>query len=211
MKPNPGCWLAILLLITTGSVAGQVIPAQSAVAFGDNAAGYQPITGRQRLRWFVKSTLGPPSLAAGVFTAGIGTAANSPREYGPHWGGFGKRYGMRLSSVATANATQAALGALWGEDPRYFPATGQPFKERIKNVVVLTFVARRPDGDLAPAYARHIGNVGGNFLSNTWRADSHSGAGDAFQRAALGVAGKMGSNAFAEFWPSVRKHLFHRK
>lgn len=103
------------------------------------------------------------------------------------------------------------MGTLWGEDPRYFRATGQPFKGRIKNVVVMTFAARQPDGDLAPAYARHVGNVGGNFLSNAWRADSHSGVGDAFRRAALGIAGKMGSNAFAEFWPSIRKYLFHRK
>lgn len=211
VKPNPEPLLAILLLLAAGTAAGQVITAQPAEAFGDNAAVYQPITGRQRLRWFVKSTIGPQSLAAGMFTAGFGTAKNGPREYGPHWGGFGERYGMRLTGVATSNATQAALGALWGEDPRYFRATGQPFKGRIKNVVVMTFAARGPDGDLAPAYARHIGNVGGNFLSNTWRADSHSGVGDAFQRAALGVAGKMGSNAFAEFWPSVRKHLFHRK
>jgi hypothetical protein len=211
VKPNPEPLLAILLLLAAGTAAGQVISAQPAEAFGDNAAVYQPITGQQRLRWFVKSTIGPQSLAAGMFTAGFGTAKNGPREYGPHWGGFGERYGMRLTGVATSNATQAALGALWGEDPRYFRATGQPFKGRIKNVVVMTFAARGPDGDLAPAYARHIGNVGGNFLSNTWRADSHSGVGDAFQRAALGVAGKMGSNAFAEFWPSVRKHLFHRK
>lgn len=211
VKPSPGCWLAILLLLTAGTAAGQVISAPSTEAFAGNVADHQSITGRQRLRWFVKSTVGPQSLASGMFTAGLGTARNSPREYGSHWGGFGERYGTRLSGVATSNAIQAAMGTLWGEDPRYFRATGQPFKGRIKNVVVMTFAARQPDGDLAPAYARHVGNVGGNFLSNAWRADSHSGVGDAFRRAALGIAGKMGSNAFAEFWPSIRKHLFHRK
>ena len=62
-----------------------------------------------------------------------------------------------------------------------------------------------------PAYARYLGNAGSNFLSNTWRADSASGAGDAGVRILLGFAGKMGSNAFAEFWPDARKYIFRRK
>jgi hypothetical protein len=80
----------------------------------------------------------------------------------------------------------------------------------VKNVVVMTFVARQDDRTTAPAYARYIGITGNNFLSNTWRADSESGVGDACLRTALGFAGRMGSNAFAEFWPSVTQYLFHR-
>ncbi len=202
--------MAVLVLLTANA-AGQIFPARPVEAYGNAATSYQPVTGRQRIDWFAKSTLGPEGLAAGLFTAGFGTARNSSREYGPHWDGFGDRYGMRLTGIATGNAMEAGLGALWGEDPRYFLANGQPFKARISNVVVMTFVARRADGHLAPAYARYLGNAGNNFLSNTWRADSESSAGDACLRIALGVAGRMGSNAFAEFWPSVRKHIFHRK
>jgi len=76
----------------------------------------------------IKSTVGPVSLAAGLFSAGFGTAMNRPREYDPHWEGFGKRYGMRLTGIATGNAMEATIGPLWGEDPRYFRATGQSFK-----------------------------------------------------------------------------------
>jgi hypothetical protein len=64
---------------------------------------------------------------------------------------------------------------------------------------------------LGPAYARYLGNAGNNFLSNSWRADSESGTGDAYIRILLGFAGKMGSNAFAEFWPDARKLILHRK
>lgn len=174
------------------------------------ASSYQPITGRQRFEWLKESTVGPESLAAGLFSAGFGTAINRPTEYGPHWEGFGKRYAMRLTGISTGNAIEAGLGSRWGEDPRYFSAAGQPFKARLKNLVVMTFAARQAHGGLAPAYARYVGNVGNNFLSNTWRADSESSVGDACVRIMLGFAGKMGSNAFAEFWPDARKHLFHR-
>lgn len=210
MNLKPRRVFAILLLVTA-SAASQTIPQPATKPFATPSASYQPITGGQRFRWFVKSTIGPESLAAGLFTAGFGTALSRPREYGPHWEGFGKRYGMRFTGISTGNAMEASVGALWGEDPRYFRATGQPFKGRMKNVVLMTFAARQADGNLAPAYARYIGISGNNFLSNTWRADSESGVGDACLRIALGFAGKMGGNAFAEFWPTLTRHLFHRK
>ena len=117
---------------------------------------YEPITGRQRWRWFISQSVGPPSLAVGVVSAGIATARDKPFEYGPGWEGFGKRYGIRLSGVVTGNAMNAGLGALWGEDPRYFRVGDGPLGHRMRNIVVMTFMARRSDGHLAPAYARYI-------------------------------------------------------
>jgi hypothetical protein len=200
--------LAVLTL-ASASAASQTIPEQAANAFASRPVSYQPITAKQRLHWFTRSTIGPESLAGGVFTAAFGTAINRPQEYGPHWEGFGKRYGMRFSGIATGNTMEASLGALWGEDPRYFRATGQSFKGRIKNVVVMTFAARQADGGLAPAYARYAGISGNNFLSNSWRADNESGVSDACLRTALGFAGRMAGNAFAEFWPTLTDHVFH--
>jgi hypothetical protein len=205
---NPCCFVGILLFGT--AALGQAMAEQHPKTVGPAASSYQPITGRQRFEWLKESTVGPESLAAGLFSAGFGTAINRPTEYGPHWEGFGKRYAMRLTGISTGNAIEAGLGSLWGEDPRYFSAAGQPFKARLKNLVVMTFAARQAHGGLAPAYARYVGNAGNNFLSNTWRADSESSVGDACVRIMLGFAGKMGSNAFAEFWPDARKHLFHR-
>ena len=209
MKISPEHVFAVVLLMTA-SAAAQRPSDPPAKAFGNTSTSYQPITGPQRLNWAVKSTIGPVSLAAGLFSAGFGTAMNRPREYGPHWEGFGKRYGMRFTGIATGNLMEASVGALWGGDPRYFRATGQPIKG-IKNVMVVTFAARRADGELAPAYARYVGISGNNFMSNTWRADGESGVGDACLRTALGFAGRMGGNAFAEFWPTLTKHLFHKK
>jgi hypothetical protein len=112
---------------------------------------------------------------------------------------------------SNSNVLEAGFGALWNEDPRYFRATRRPVKDRIQNIVVMTFAARQANGSLAPAYARYIGKTGGNFVSNTWRADSVSSANDACVRTILGFVGRMSSNAFAEFWPDAKKHLFHRK
>jgi hypothetical protein len=172
---------------------------------------YQPITPRGRVRWFIASTIGPQQLVGGVFTSAIATAIDSPREYGPGWGGFGDRFGMRLTGVSTGNAMEASLGALWGEDPRYFRAPEKSFRVRFRFVIKETFVARRRDGTFAPAYARFVAIPGNNFLSNTWRADTEADAPHAALRTLLGFAGRAAGNAFDEFWPDVEARVFHRR
>ena len=173
---------------------------------------YQPVTVDGRGRWFIYSLLGPSSMLGGTISAAWGTAFNDPREYGPTWEGFGKRFGMRLTGVSVGNAMEAMLGAWWGgEDPRYFRAAGQPFKSRVGNVLRFTVDGYRGDGSLGFSYARLAGNVGNNFLSNTWRAQSEAHWQDALTRIVEGVGAKAASNAFAEFWPSVKSHLHTKK
>jgi hypothetical protein len=170
-----------------------------------------PITAAGRVQWFARSTVGPPSLIGGTISAGWGTLFNAPKEYASHWDGFGKRYGMRLTGVSVSNAMEAGLGTLWGEDPRYFRAEGQPFKRRVGCIVKMTFLASDSQGRTMPAYARYTAISGNNFLSNTWRADSEATAGHALERTLTGFLGRMASNAFAEFWPDVRQRLFKKK
>jgi len=171
-------------------------------------SNYQFITGKQRLKWFLDSTVGPETLTVGLFSAAIGTARDAPYEYGPHWEGFAKRYGMRLSGVSTGNAIEAGLGALWGEDPRYFRDGTDPLKLRIRHVVVMTFTAHNREGHVMPAYARYVATPGNNFLSNTWRVDSESTNRAATLRTIWGVVGLMSKNAFTEFWPDLKQKAF---
>ena len=170
---------------------------------------YQPITGKERFQWFVNSTVGPASLfGAGILSSAWGTLLNSPEEYGGTWRGFGQRYGMRLTGVSTGNAIEATMGAIWGEDPRYFRATSaKPFKGRVGHIVKYTFVAPYKDGKERLAIARISGNVGNNILSRYWRVPSETDWSSTGSRIALGFLGRMGSNAFNEFWPDVRRLL----
>jgi hypothetical protein len=170
-------------------------------------APHEMISGKERVRWVIQGTLGPKSLIVGVFSAGISTADNTPREYGPHWDGFAKRYGMRLTGVATSNTMEAGLGAIWGEDPRYVRSADPAFKKRLGHVFLLTFTALNREGELKPAYARYIAIPGSNFLSNTWRADSVSNSNHALTRTAYGFLFKLASRAWTEFWPDIKQKV----
>jgi hypothetical protein len=214
---------------TTGAMTASALPAQpvpnasasskelptaanaSRAASTDTGGSYSDnddyITGDQRALWVIQSSVGWQSLAYGVIPAGVGTAENHPREYGTHWEGFGDRYGMRLAGLATSNTMEASLGAIWHENPRYKPEPEKSFGGRVESVVYQTFFTRRADGNFEPAYARFLAIPGSNFLSNTWRANSEADTSHALERTGYGFAGAMGSNAFHEFWPSVKSHL----
>jgi hypothetical protein len=215
---NPGRssrrFVIIFLILAAIAAAQTVHPnpntTKPADSFSLSIKPYHPITDRQRLQWFLDSTVGPETLTVGLISAGFGTARDTPKEYGGTWAGFGKRYGMRLTGVATGNAMEAGLGSLWGEDPRYFRTYHQPLKGRLRSVAIMTFLAHNRDGQLMPAYARYIATPGNNFLSNSWRPDSEANARSAALRTLWGFVGLMGKNTFTEFWPDLRRYVFRK-
>jgi hypothetical protein len=211
------CWRSVVTLFALTVIApaqtvqpnptGQTAQARSTSL---SIKPYHYIDGRQRLQWFLDSTVGPETLTVGLFSAGFGTARDKPKEYGGSWAGFGKRYGMRLTGVSTGNAMEAGLGALWGEDPRYFRTYRQPLKGRLVSVLIMTFLAHNRNGQLMPAYARYVATPGNNFLSNTWRANSEADTQSALLRTVWGFVGLMGKNTFTEFWPDLQNHVFRK-
>lgn len=171
------------------------------------AAFAQPITQAQRLQWAAFSSVGPPSLTAGVFTSAFSTAQNNPPEYGPHWQGYGKRQALRLTGAATSSLMEAELGALWGENPRYRRATTKSPKGRAWHAVKTAFLSYDRSGKPMPAYARFIAIPASNVISNTWRPDSQRAASETAGRISLGFLSRIAANSFAEFWPDIRRKL----
>lgn len=163
-------------------------------------AAYTPPTGSDRARWVLKSSFGWKSLGAGVIISAWGTAWNRPEEWGGTWEGFGKRFGTRQAGVTMSNSFEAALGVIWGEDPRYLRSRRQGFWPRTGYALKTALLAHNRNGKLKPAYARYIGIVGNNFITNAWRPPSENNWDDALVRSGWGISGRMLSNLFNEFW-----------
>jgi hypothetical protein len=175
--------------------------------FAASLAFSQSVTQQQRLKWATFSSVGPPSLAAGAITSAISTGRNNPSEYGPHWDGYFKRQGLRLTGAVTSNFMEAELGALWGEDPRYRRATVTSAKGRAWHAVKTAFLAYDRNGKSMPAYARFIAVPSSNFISNSWRPDSQRDFEQTTGRIGLGFLSRIAANSFAEFWPDLRRKL----
>jgi hypothetical protein len=197
------------MLLVPGLLAARADDA-SQVPQGITLPHYEPITKSRRAGWFVKSAAGPESLAAGVVSAGWGTAFNSPPEYGRHISGFAQRYGTRLPEVVIGNAIEAGLGAVWDEDPRYDRSGQGPLWQRLRHAATMTVLAYGGKGTASPAYARYAGIVGENFIAKAWRPDSESSVNFALGQCALGFVGRFASNLFDEFWIDVRNKVRHQ-
>ena len=203
--PSLGCFSFLTLAVFAPALCGQTDPSQAAPKASANTIN--PITGKERATWALRSSFGPASLLGGALSSGWGTLFNRPEEYGPHWEGFGDRYGMRFTGIASSNAMEAGLGAFWGEDPRYFRASGEGFPERLGHVFKMAFLAPNKDGHLRPAFARYIAITGSNYLSNTWRVDSDATVNRASIRVGYGFLGRIAANAWDEFWPDVKNRI----
>jgi len=115
-----------------------------------------------------------------------------------------------MTRSVASNAFTASAAHFLREDPRYFRVPDRPFKARVGNVLRLAVTVRGGNGSFGPAYARYIAFFGNNFLSNSWRVHSEANSHDALLRASEGFGGLLAGNAFEEFWPDVKKRVFHR-
>ncbi|MDZ7640169.1 MAG: hypothetical protein U5J83_18275 [Bryobacterales bacterium] len=186
---------------------GSAPPPNAATAPATPIQGFVPMSGKERTQWYLRSTAGA-AVGGSVLAAGWSTAWRTPQEYPTTWGGFGKRYALSISGVAISNGAEAGLGALWGEDPRYFrkgagPGTG--FGARMNHVLLSAVTATNRDGNRMPAYARYIAIPGSSFLQNDWRPESQSSTNEALLRTLYGFLGRMSANAIREFLPDLRR------
>ena len=210
--------MRIILLSLAMAAVGA---AQSADLSGDLLAAEPPnvtnvipsphpaFTAHDRFRWVVLTTVGPKNLAAGVFVAGINTWRDQPENYSTHWDGFGHRYGNRLLAGGTSHVFEAGLGSLWGEDPRYFRAAGQPLRTRFGHVVKMAFVTHNRNGDPQLAYARYIAIPAGILVSNTWQPDSPTTTGRLSAQIGFSFLSRIVGNAFTQFTPDLLRRFKH--
>jgi hypothetical protein len=138
------------------------------------------------------------------------TWANSPIEYGPHWDGWGRRMGSKFATAAVSSTMEASIGSLWGEDPRYHRLGEGPAKVRLGHAFKMAFMAERASGGVAPAYARFIAIPGSRLISNSWREPSEVTPSGTAWRIGLGFARRIAGDAFVEYWPDMKRRLFHR-
>ncbi|MBI2686307.1 MAG: hypothetical protein HYX27_08325 [Acidobacteria bacterium] len=176
------------------------------------AQDYSPLTGPERLEFFAKRSYGVKSLAvSGPILAGWRTLNNHPEEWGPHWDGFGKRYGARLVNNSVSNAAEISSGAIWGEDPRYFRLGQGGVKARLMQAVKQTAYSRYSDGQYHFGAAKAVGITTGSFYQKLWMPDSATSNSDCMVRIGTGYLGRFISNGFAEFGPGLLRKFKRKK
>ena len=203
MRPSRVSVVAALSLLLVAPAAALCQPAADPPP-PPTADHYVPITGVQRIDWIVDGTVGRRSLTVvGPLATVWQTGFNSPEEWGRGAAGIAKRYAQREADVAISNTIEAGLGALWGEEPRYIRSGRKGIWPRARYAMKTVFLTQRRDGRLKPAWGRFAGNTVNNLIENTWLPPSVTTPGQTALRSGLGMLGRLGGNAWEEFWPDV--------
>jgi hypothetical protein len=158
--------------------------------------------------WFVVNTLGPRNIDADPASAGLGTSIYKGRGDAVTGYRFGQDDRLRVARTYRSNTMEATWGAIGRQELCDYRVAKLPFARRVRNVIRMSFVSYRGDRNPAPRSPGSIGISGSGFLAASWRGNNKANVHDTALRTFTGFLGRMGSIAFQEFSPDVKRRIF---
>jgi hypothetical protein len=159
-----------------------------------------PLTSKQKFSLAARGTFDPVSMIGVAFAAGLEQANNSYPGYGQGAAGYSKRFAAKFVDGRTSDfLTHAVFPSLFHQDPRYYYQGSGSFKSRFIHAVGSAFVTRSDSGRTVPNYSFVLGDMCSAALSNLYYPQVNRGVSLVFNRAAVGLAGRVGTNLIREF------------
>jgi hypothetical protein len=159
-----------------------------------------PLTAKQKFSLAARGTFDPVAMLGVGFAAGIEQANNSYAGYGQGAAGYSKRFAAKFADGRSSDfLTHAVFPALLHQDPRYYYQGTGSIKSRLGHAVLSAFVARSDTGRTVPNYSYLLGDMCSGALSNLYYPQANRGAHLVFTNAAMGLAGRLGTNILREF------------
>jgi hypothetical protein len=169
-----------------------------------------PLSVKEKLVFHAKLAYGPGTLVGIAAIAGYQQLVKAPDEWGP--GGAG--YGRRIGYIGTLSGIRGVLGfgldSALHEDPRYYRSKSTGFFPRVAHAIRGTILTRTDSGGETLSLWRIGGDYGAAFLSNTAYPDRLNTPHQGFIQGSEIMGVDLACNLGAEFWPDIRKKLFHR-
>jgi len=204
-------WSTPVRLAVTAAAIAAGAPAQNHWKVSPNVeAPYEPLGANEKAYLFGYRNVEATAWVKSAVTAGIAQWTDTPTEWGQGMEGYGKRYGHRVANRAVETAIGLGVALALREDARYFRRPTGTVKQRIVNAISQTVVTRTDGGAKTFPAWRLAGDYGGQFVTNLWRPDRETGAGDTMLRGTISLGYDAASNVFKEFWPDIRRKVFRR-
>ena len=169
-----------------------------------------PISAHQKFVIASKDSFDYPLvLLAGAF-AGLGQLADQQPSFGQGIKGYAHRLVTNYADQAMGNMfTEGLFPAMLREDPRYFRRGTGPKWHRAGYAMSRIFVTRTDSGHARFNYSEWLGNATAVAISNTYYPDGRN-----FSDNATKLLEQCGTDAFSqvlkEFWPDIKRKLFHK-
>ncbi len=195
----------------TGTVNDRIFEVLPNYGTVENAKELPPISTGQKFRLATAGVFDWGAYPFNGVLSAIAQAKNDPEAWGQGWGAYGKRFGASFAdnSIGTYMTT-AIFPSLLHEDPRYYQLGKGGFGHRAYHAVNRLFVTRTDSGHDRFNYSESIGNAVAAGISNIYHVpDDRTASRNATTFAFLILYDGL-SNELKEFWPDIRRKVFHK-
>lgn len=168
-----------------------------------------PLDFHGKLNYFLRSTGSPATLARVGLTTGFAHLAFGAGDWGGGADGFADRMQSRYAEHVTRRGVQFAVGALRGEDPRFFRSNKDGFWDRTKFVLSRTVLTQMDDSSTGIAVGRLTGYAVGNFASAYWHPANPTPWKHTLTGTGVNLGGDLAMRMLREFWPDVTRKFRH--
>ena len=153
----------------------------------------------------------PFTFAISGVQAGIEQMKNEKESYGQGALGYAKRYGADFTDAFTNELfVVGVFPSLLHEDPRYFRMGQGGGLRRVGYSLSRIVVARTDSGGRRFNVSEFAGNFTSGLLSQTYYPRNERGIGGIFSRMTVQISYDAFFNLCKEFYPDVKRKLFHR-
>ncbi len=195
----------------TGTVNDRIFDVLPNYGTVENANELPPLRSGQKFRLATASVFDWAAFPFNGVLSAIAQAKDDPKEWGQGWDAYGKRYGASFAdnSIGTYMTT-AIFPSMLHEDPRYYQMGKGSFSRRFPYAMSRLFVTRTDAGTMRFNYSESIGNATAAAISNIYHVDSDRTAARNASTFAFLILYDGLSNELKEFWPDIRRKLFHK-
>lgn len=167
-----------------------------------------PMTGKEKLNYYVHSTYGFSSFLRSAASAGIKQASDSIPEWGQGLEGYSARFASSVGHRIIKNSIRHGLGGLLGEDPRYFKSGRTGIWSRSLYAASQTFVTHKDSGETCFAYTHVLSTVSSVLISRTWYPERKRTIEEYASSIATSLGFDAAINIAREFWPDIKRYIF---
>jgi hypothetical protein len=174
------------------------------------SGSYQPLTNRQKLNRFLRTTVSPYTFASAALSATWLQINGEPYAYGGGMSGWGMRFGTNLADTEVRSFfSQFLFPVILNQDPRYFPRRQGSTFNRISYAATRVLVVRADNGKTVFNSSYLLGVAFTRAASTAYIPEDQRN----FRNTMLSMVGAYGSDAgsyvLREFWPDIMR-VFRR-
>ncbi len=126
-------------------------------------------TASERRSRYLKGMFGLTAWGRNLAGAGISTWRNTPEEWGGKWEGFGKRVASNFGKRVIGDTVRYGMDEALRLDSSFYRSQNRSAGARIKNAVLSTVTARKPNGRRVIGVPRLIGTYSASVIAaETW-------------------------------------------